>query len=133
MDSDEKAIREFFPKWQQASSAGDNEALRGMMAEDIVFLTVGNPPMQGRDAFFALAGSAPNPFHLDFQQEVKEIKVMCDWAYSWTHLVVTAIPNEGAQPIRRLGDIFTLFRKEADGRWVIARDANLLTIEKSSG
>lgn len=130
MDRDEQAIRDFFPKWQQASSAGDNEALRGMMAEDIVFLTVGNPPMKGRDTFFALAGSAPKPFKLDFEQKINEISMMGDWAYSWTHLVVTAIPKEGAQTIRRSGDIFTLFRKEADGRWVIARDANMLTVEK---
>lgn len=129
MSSDEQAIRDFFPKWREASLAGDNETLRGMMAEDIVFLTVGNPPMKGRDAFFALAGSAPKPFKLDFVQKINEISVMGDWAYSWTHLVVTVIPKEGAQTILRSGDIFTLFRKEPDGRWVIARDANLLTLE----
>jgi ketosteroid isomerase-like protein len=41
VNEDEQAIREFFSKWQQASMNGDDDALRAMMADDIVFLTVG--------------------------------------------------------------------------------------------
>ena len=40
---------------------------------------------------------------------------------------VTMTPPGGDQPIRRSGYTLTLFRKEADGRWLLARDANLLT------
>jgi uncharacterized protein (TIGR02246 family) len=132
VSSDEQTIHEFFTRWQKASMEGDNETLRNMMAEDIVFLTVGNPPMQGRDSFFALAGAAPKPFQVDFQQEVREIKILGDWAYAWTHLIVSVTPVEGAAPIRRSGDILSLFHKEPNGVWVLKRDANMLTVEAKS-
>ena len=33
----------------------------------------------------------------------------------------------GGKPMRRAGYTLTILRKEADGRWLLARDANLLT------
>jgi len=41
MTPDEQAIRNFFSSWRKASLDGDNETLRKLMAEDVVFLTVG--------------------------------------------------------------------------------------------
>jgi len=34
----------------------------------------------------------------------------------------------GGEAVRRAGYTLTLLRKEADGRWRLARDANLLTV-----
>jgi ketosteroid isomerase-like protein len=36
-------------------------------------------------------------------------------------------PSGGGTPMRRSGYTLTILRKEPDGRWVLARDANLLT------
>ena len=36
-------------------------------------------------------------------------------------------PAGGGAPVRRSGYTLTILRKRADGRWVIARDANLLS------
>jgi ketosteroid isomerase-like protein len=33
----------------------------------------------------------------------------------------------GGAPLRRAGPTLTILRKEADGRWRLARDANLMT------
>jgi ketosteroid isomerase-like protein len=33
----------------------------------------------------------------------------------------------GGTPIRRAGYTLTILRKEADGKWLLARDANLVT------
>jgi len=45
---------------------------------------------------------------------------------------VTMIPLKGGPPMQRTGPVLTIFRKKADGRWMLSRDANLLA-EESSG
>jgi ketosteroid isomerase-like protein len=42
---------------------------------------------------------------------------------------VTITPLAGGQPLRRSGATLSIYRREADGRWRLARDANLLTVE----
>ena len=54
MQNDEQAIRELVATWIRASKAGDTPTVLGLMAEDVVFLVPGHPPMRGRDAFAAL-------------------------------------------------------------------------------
>jgi ketosteroid isomerase-like protein len=36
-------------------------------------------------------------------------------------------PPDGGTPVRRSGYTLSVLRKNADGQWVLARDANLLT------
>ena len=48
-----------------------------------------------------------------------------DWAFMWTRLAVVATPPDGAAPSKRAGHTLSVLKKE-DGRWVLARDANLL-------
>jgi len=58
--------------------------------------------------------------------DIREIKVLGDWAYIRNHIAITMTPP-GGTPVKRAGWTLTLLRKEPDGRWVLARDANLLT------
>ncbi len=61
----------------------------------------------------------------------QEIKALGDWAWMRTHLTVTITPPNGS-PMRRSGYTLTILRKNPNGSWVIARDANLLTPEPNS-
>ena len=58
------------------------------------------------------------------EQQIRDL-MMGDWAFMWTKLSVTATPRDGSAPMTRSGHTLTILRKE-DGRWRIARDANLL-------
>ena len=51
--SDEQAIRDVISNWLRATAAGDVDAILPLMAEDVVFLRPGQPPMRGREAFAA--------------------------------------------------------------------------------
>src|SRR2546427_655006 len=64
--------------------------------------------------------------HLEATIEIHEIKVLGDWAWMRNRLKVTVTPPNG-KPVLRSGYTLTIFRKKTDGRWVIHRDANLLT------
>jgi len=54
-----------------------------------------------------------------------------DWAYCWTDLTVVLTPVSGGPSVKKSGNTLTIFQKVADGRWILARDANTLTDDKS--
>jgi uncharacterized protein (TIGR02246 family) len=126
MSNDDQAIRDLIATWHRATAEGDLSRVLDLMTEDVVFLGPGRPPIRGRDQFAALARS--NPAHFESQQEIQEVKVDGDWAYCWTQISVTATPPGGA-PIRRSGPTLSIFRKQPDGRWRLARDANMLAVD----
>ena len=37
-------------------------------------------------------------------------------------------PSGGGVPVKRAGPVLSILRKQADGRWVIVRDANMLAV-----
>ena len=127
MTDDEKAIRELLATWHRATAAGDVAAVLRLMADDVVFLTPGRPPIRGRAEFAALA--AGNKLQIQSTFEVDEIVTHGDWASCICRLAVSMRPAEGGAESRRSGYTLSIFRKQADGRWVLARDANMLAPE----
>jgi len=128
-DRDEQQIREVIAVWMRASVEGDVERVLTLMAEDVVFLVAGQPPMRGRGAFAAVSRGMAGKVRFAGRSDVQEIQVAGDYAFCWSHLSVTATPLEGGEAVRRTGDVLSVFRREPDGRWVLYRDANLLTAE----
>ena len=129
--SDERAIRDVISDWLRATAAGDVDAILPLMAEDVVFLRPGQPPMRGREAFAAGLRAALPQFNIQGISDIQEIQVFGNIAYCWNHLTVTMTPRTGNQSAKRhSGNVLSIFRKEPAGNWVICRDANLLTEEK---
>ncbi len=129
MTADELAIRDLIDTWMTATKAGDVAKILGLLAEDVVFLRAGAPPIVGRQAFADLAASSGRPHHFEGAADIQEVSVHGDIAYSRTHITVTVTPTAEANPVRRSGFTLTVFRKQADGAWVLARDANMMTAE----
>jgi uncharacterized protein (TIGR02246 family) len=127
--SDEQAIRDVIARWHAATAAGNVSRILPLMAEDAVFLTAGHPPMRGRDAFAAQLRGLLEKARVESSGEPKEIRVSGDLAYCWSELRVVVIPCDSSPPVRRAGPTLTIFRRQADGGWVLSRDANLLTAE----
>jgi uncharacterized protein (TIGR02246 family) len=97
-----------------------------LMSDDIVFLMPGQPVM--RKAGFAAAARAQGgnkAATFDGTSDIQEIRVLGDWAFMWTKLTVVATPPGGGPPITRSGHTLSILRKH-NGRWVLARDANML-------
>jgi uncharacterized protein (TIGR02246 family) len=123
MSPDENAIRTLVAVWMQASQQGDLDTVLSLMTDDVVFMVPGREPF-GKDAFRNQSG-AMQGMKMQGQSEIRELKVLDGWAYARNHIALTITPP-GGEPMRRTGYTLTLFRKEADGRWLLARDANLL-------
>ena len=127
MDSDEREIRQLVASWMAATKAGDIDSVLDLMAEEVVFLVTGQPPMIGKAAFAAAAtahagAQAPS---FDGTSEIQEIRVLGEWAYIWTRLTVVVTAPGGGSKMTRAGHTLSILRKE-HGKWVLARDANML-------
>lgn len=131
MHSDERAIRDLIATWMDASARGDIASILPLMASDVVFLVYGHPPIRGRDAFAASFRAAGQQQRIDGRSDIEELVVSGDMAYCVSRLTVTITPPAGAQ-MRRSGYALSVLRKQPDGTWVIARDANLLAPEGGS-
>ena len=124
MQDDENAIRQLVATWLSASKVGDINKVLTLMAEDVVFLTPGQPPMRGKAAF-AEAQSQLQDVDLNANSKIQEIKVFGEWAYIWTELSVVVTPRNGGEAIKRHGHTLSILQKQA-GVWFLFRDANML-------
>ncbi|PBC19686.1 MULTISPECIES: SgcJ/EcaC family oxidoreductase [unclassified Mesorhizobium] len=123
MTDDATAIRHVVETWMAASRNGDLETVLGLMTDDVVFMVPGKEPF-GKEAFAATSRSMGET-KIDGDSEIVELKLLGDWAYIRNRIDMTATPP-GGEPVHRSGYTLTLLRKENDGHWRLARDANLL-------
>ena len=126
MNEDEKEIRALIATWLAATKAGDTATVLSLMTEDVVFLLPGQPPMRKADfAKLAATQNGKTAPAFDGVSDIQEITVLGDWAFMWTRLTVVATPPAG-RAVTRAGHTLSILRKE-HGRWVLARDANMLS------
>jgi uncharacterized protein (TIGR02246 family) len=83
--------------------------------------------MIGKSAFAkaAEAQASHGPVQFDGTSEIEEITVLGEWALMRTNLTVTITPL-GGEAMIRAGHTLSILRKE-NGKWRLARDANLLS------
>ena len=124
MSDDEQAIRKLVETWMKASQAGDIETVLSLMSDDVVFMVPGREPF-GKEAFRAASESVTDT-RIEGKSDVSEIRVLGDWAYLRNRLEVKMTLPDG-NSVRRAGYTLTILNKTADGRWLLTRDANLLT------
>ena len=129
--ADEQAIRELVANWLRATTAGDLPRLLSLISEDVVFLSPGQPPLRGKEAFAAAFRAASRQLRISAVSEIQEVRVEGDLAYCWNHFIVTATPLNGSPPQRRSGHALAILRRTRQGTWVLTRDANMLTLDGS--
>ncbi len=128
MTDDERAIRELVDTRLAASKAGDIPTVLSLMTDDVIFMVPGRKPF-GKEAFAAASEGMKN-LRIEGSSDIQEIQIIGDWAYLRNYIEMTVSPPDGAKPVRRSGYTLTILRKERDGRWRLARDANLLAAEQ---
>ncbi len=110
--------------WLAASQAGDLQAVLNLMTDDVVFLVPGQPPF-GKQAFAAMS-EGMKAVRIEGTSDIQEVRVFGDVAYLRNHLRITITPLGGGPAMHRSGPTLSILHKEADGRWRLARDANLV-------
>ena len=124
MSEDERAIRQLVDAWMEATMNGDIETVLSLMADDVIFMVPGREPF-GKETFKASAEGQQGLLMVG-KSEICELAILADWAYMRSHIDV-AMTGAYGNTMHRAGYALTILRKTAAGRWVVSRDANLLT------
>jgi uncharacterized protein (TIGR02246 family) len=124
MSPDERAIRELVGTWMKASRAGDIATVLGLMSDDVIFMVPGREPF-GKQTF-AANSRGMDGVRLEGTSDIRELKVLGDWAYLRNYIEISITPP-GGETVRRSGYTLTILRKGPDGKWLLARDANLVS------
>jgi uncharacterized protein (TIGR02246 family) len=134
MGPDEREIRETHSTWIDAVNAGDLARLLVLMADDVVFLNPGQKPF-GRDGFSANFSAAHGRVRIRCTSELEEVVVVGEVAYTRGRDALSVTPAARGEAKQLAGHRITVFRKQPDGRWLLARDAHTLSpvVGDSSG
>ena len=126
MGPDERAIRVAHSTWIDAVNAGDLVCLLGLMADDVVFLNPGQAPV-GRDGFHAGFSAAHERARISCVSELEDVVVVGEVAYTLSRDSLSVTPRGAGEATRLAGHRLTVYRKQPDGRWLLARDAHTLS------
>ena len=126
MTPDEREIREVHSTWFSAVNAGDLVRLFALMADDVVFLNPGQAPV-GRDGFSASFSDAHQRVRVRCTSELEEVVVSGEVAYTRSRDTLLVTPRPGGEATQLAGYRIAIYRKQADGRWLLARDAHTLS------
>jgi ketosteroid isomerase-like protein len=95
------------------------------MADDIVFMVAGRA--FGKEEF-ATGFKAMKSMNFDASSEILEIEIGKNTAWCRTRLkLAMTAPDRTVK--RRSGYTLSILRKTPEGKWVMARDANLLAAD----
>ncbi|ANH73122.1 hypothetical protein ACS15_3484 [Ralstonia insidiosa] len=129
MTDDERAIRNVVETWLAASKAGDLPTVLSLMTDDVLFLTPGQAPF-GKEAFAAMSNGMKD-VQVDGTSDIQEVQVFGDIAYLRNALRIVITMPDG-KVVLRSGQTLTILCKEADGKWRLVRDANLVVAEAAN-
>lgn len=125
MNPDERTIRAVHASWIEAVNAGDLNGLLELMADDVVFLSPGQAPV-GRDGFPPGFSAAHRQATIDCVSEPESVVVVGEVAYTLSRDSLSMAPRGGGATVRLAGHRLTVYRRQPDGRWLLARDAHTL-------
>ena len=112
-------------EWRRLTAEGNLDGLLALLTDDVIFLTPGNPPITKSD-FAAGFREVSAKARIDAMQDVKEIRASGDIAAAWSHLTVVLTPKDGGKKSEASGYVLTVFHRSPSGKWLLARDANLV-------
>ena len=122
----EQEIRQVMDEWRRLTTQGDLDGLLALTTFDVVFLTPGNPPIRRKEfaeGFRQVSAKA----RIESTQDVRDIRVSGDIAYAWSEFSVVLTPNDAGRKWENSGHVLSVFHRSATGKWLLARDANLMT------
>ena len=131
MKTDEQTIRDLIQTWLRASADNQLDVMLNLMDDDVIFLRQGMPPMRGKQTYAEAFQANAGKFKIDATSDVQEIQISGNFAYCLAYLQVVMTPvTIGTPSMHMAGNVLSVLRKLADGRWVIYRDANMLAPQK---
>lgn len=122
-EQDIEAVKKVLKDYGEYNLAGDAQSWSELHAIDVVKMPPDKPAITSREALYegkvkAFAKTKVTGWNL----ETKEVEIMGDRAYTWGVYKVEIEVLKTGDIINVDGKFLTIYRKEADGRWVITHD-----------
>ena len=67
---------------------------------------------------------------IESKYEVKDVRASGDVAYVWSYISIVMTSQETSSSTKREGHVLSVFHKSTSGKWLLARDANLMATGK---
>ena len=126
MGSDERAIRALHLTWIDAVNTGDLVRLLSSMANDVMFLGPGETPA-GRDEFSPRFSAAHEQARINCTSDLQDVVALGEVAYTLSRDTLSVTPRAGGEEMRFAGYRSSVYRKQPDSRWLLARDTHTLS------
>jgi uncharacterized protein (TIGR02246 family) len=106
-----------------ALNTGDADAWAACFTVDAVQMPPNYPANVGTEEIRGWSGGMLAVFRAEFSLSPEEVQLAgADWAFERGTYAITLTPRAGGDPIRDAGKYITLYQRQADGAWLMARD-----------
>jgi uncharacterized protein (TIGR02246 family) len=106
-----------------ALNANDALAWAGCFAPDAVQMPPNDAANVGIDSIRAWTTGMLTAFRVEFALDVEELEVTDGaWAFERGGYTITLTPAGGGDAVRDRGKYITIYARQVDGSWLIARD-----------
>jgi uncharacterized protein (TIGR02246 family) len=93
-----------------------------LFTEDGVQMPPNASPNVGSQAILAWSQGFLSMFSAEFALDVQEIQVFGDWAFERGTYRINLTPKSGDGSLKDVGKYITLYQRQPDGCWKVARD-----------
>lgn len=130
MTPDQQKIHDLHTVWIDAVNRADLPRVLSLMSDDAIFFNPGRAPF-GRDEFSSTFSAAHQEFRVHCTSDLEEVVVVGEIAYTRSRDVVSVTNRSGGETTHLAGHRMTIYRKQPEGRWLLARDVHTLSpVEK---
>jgi len=106
-----------------ALNAGDADAWVECFSADAVQMPPNSPANVGAETIRGWSGGMLTVFRAEFSLSPEEVQVAGeDWAFERGTYAITLTPRAEGEPIQDAGKYITLYQRQANGTWLMARD-----------
>ena len=105
-----------------ALNAGDADAWAACFTHDGVQMPPHFAANAGMTAVREWGRGLLNLFGCRFSLAVDEVRVASDWAFERGRYTITLTPRAGGEPMDDSGKYITVYQRESDDSWKMARD-----------
>jgi uncharacterized protein (TIGR02246 family) len=106
-----------------APGSGDVDAWAACFTADPVQMPPNCPANVGAESIRGWSGGMLTAFRAELSLAPEEVAVTgAEWAFERGAYAITLTPKAGGDSIRDAGKYVTLYERQADGGWLVARD-----------
>lgn len=122
VEADITAIKKMFNQYTFGCETGDLDLWISLWTDNGIQMPPNEPAKIGKEQILARMKPLFDQFIIKIPITIKEVRVAGDWAFSRGTYTLSTTPKAGGETTKVSGKYLTIFEKQADGSWKIARD-----------